>query len=115
MIASHDDRILGSSPCDVRPDPSRDHGRELPFPPDLYRIHQSPPAAEGSPFDVEPIEGRVVGAKPGQQIVLYAKSNIWWIQPIDAKPFTSIGPDSVWRNSTHPGNEYRMRRTSSGA
>jgi hypothetical protein len=38
MIASHDDRILGPPPCDVRPDPSRDHGRELPFPPALYRV-----------------------------------------------------------------------------
>ena len=27
------------------------------------------------------IEGRASGAKPGQQIVLYARSGIWWIQP----------------------------------
>ena len=65
-----------------------------------------PPAAEGSPFDVDTIEGRVLGAKPGEQIVLYAKSGVWWIQPDAAKPFTSIGPGSAWRNSTHPGTEY---------
>ena len=52
------------------------------------------------------IEGRANGAKPGQQIVLYARSGIWWIQPFATQPFTKIQPDSTWRNSTHLGTEY---------
>jgi hypothetical protein len=65
-----------------------------------------PSAAEGTPFKLESIEGRVLHGKPGQQIVLYAKSRIWWIQPFSNQPFTAIRPDSTWRNSTHPGTEY---------
>jgi hypothetical protein len=53
------------------------------------------------------IEGRVVGALPGQKIVLYAKGkNSWWVQPLADNPFTSIRPDSTWSNTTHPGTEY---------
>jgi hypothetical protein len=65
-----------------------------------------PAAGEGSPFKMELIEGRVTGGKPGQQIVLYSKSQVWWIQPLTSKPFTPIGPDSTWQNSVHPGTEY---------
>ena len=73
-----------------------------------------PPAAEGSPFDVDSIEGRVLGAKSGQQVVLYAKSDVWWIQPLSNKPFTSIGRDSTWHNDTHPGAEYAALLVDSG-
>ena len=52
------------------------------------------------------IEGRVTGAKPGRQIVLYAYSGIWWIQPFASQPYTNIQPDSTWRNSTHLGTQY---------
>lgn len=52
------------------------------------------------------IEGRVNGAKPGQQIVLYAHGGLWWVQPFANQPFTAIQPDSTWRNSTHLGTEY---------
>lgn len=65
-----------------------------------------PAAAEGSPFKIDSIEGRVTGAKPGQKIVLYAKSKVWWIQPLSVKPFTLIQADATWSNSTHPGTDY---------
>jgi len=65
-----------------------------------------PPAAEGNPFKFVPIEGKVSRAKPGQQIVLYAKSRVWWIQPLANQPFTAIRPDSTWQTSIHPGTEY---------
>jgi hypothetical protein len=65
-----------------------------------------PAAAEGDPQLLAPIEGRVIGGKRGQKIVLYAKSVSWWIQPLDTKPLTAIQPDATWRNSTHPGTEY---------
>lgn len=52
------------------------------------------------------IEGRVAGARPGQQIVLYARSGAWYVQPFTDQPFTEIQPDSTWRNLTHLGTEY---------
>jgi hypothetical protein len=70
------------------------------------QITQVPAADPGGPVQLDFIEGRANGAKPGQQIVLYARSNIWWIQPLANQPFTKIQPDSTWRNSTHLGTEY---------
>lgn len=65
-----------------------------------------PPAAEGGPDKLDIIEGRVTGASPGQQIVLYARSGTWWVQPLANETFTTIQPDSKWINSTHLGTEY---------
>ncbi len=61
---------------------------------------------EGGPARVERIEGRVTGGRSGQKIVLFAKSRVWWVQPLTQAPFTNIGPDSRWTNSTHLGTEY---------
>jgi hypothetical protein len=55
-----------------------------------------PPAAEGGRDRMGPIAGRVAGARPGQQIVLYARSGPWWVQPRVETPFTPIQPDSTW-------------------
>jgi hypothetical protein len=65
-----------------------------------------PPATEGGPDRLDIIQGRVIGARPGLQIVLYARSGAWWVQPLANEAFTSIGPDSKWTNSTHVGTEY---------
>jgi hypothetical protein len=65
-----------------------------------------PPAAEGGPDKLDIIEGRVVGAHPGQRVVLYARSGTWWVQPLVVEPFTTIQPDSKWTNTTHLGTEY---------
>lgn len=66
-----------------------------------------PRADFGGPDKLDTIEGRVTGAQPGQQIVLYAKSEeLWWIQPFSDSPYTSIQSDSKWSNQTHLGNEY---------
>jgi hypothetical protein len=69
-------------------------------------ITRVPPAGEGAPQAVEPIEGRVSGARPDQRIVLFARSGVWWVQPFALQPFTAIQPDSKWKNSTHPGSAY---------
>jgi hypothetical protein len=50
--------------------------------------------------------GRARATQPGQQIVLYAHSGAWWIQPFVDQPFTKINSDSSWRNSIHLGTEY---------
>jgi hypothetical protein len=65
-----------------------------------------PPAGEGSATRLEAIEGRVKGARPGEQIVLYARSGPWWAQPFRSRPYTQIQRDSTWKNQTHPGTAY---------
>jgi len=65
-----------------------------------------PPAREGGPATIDTIEGRVVGARSGEQLVLYARSGQWWVQPLSNQPFTRIQPDTKWSNTTHLGTEY---------
>ena len=65
-----------------------------------------PLVGEGGPDKLDTIEGRVVGARPGGQIVLYARWGTWWVQPLADQPFTRIQEDSTWRSSTHFGTEY---------
>ncbi|MEI9972725.1 MAG: glycoside hydrolase family 16 protein, partial [Ignavibacteriota bacterium] len=52
------------------------------------------------------IEGMVQGAKPGQQIVLYARSGKWWIQPLRDNPFTRLQRSGKFTNATHLGTDY---------
>jgi len=40
-----------------------------------------PPAAQGGRERVDTISGRVRNARPKQQIVIYALSGPWWVQP----------------------------------
>src|SRR5580704_5549686 len=66
-----------------------------------------PVADIGGPDKMNVIEGRATGVRPGQQIVLYARSEgRWWIQPFAREPFTKIQSDSNWKNETHLGMEY---------
>ena len=65
-----------------------------------------PPAAQGGRERVDTIAGRVSGARPGQQIVVYARSGPWWVQPWPDKAFIPIKADSTWSTSTHLGFEY---------
>jgi len=65
-----------------------------------------PPAGEGSPNQLDTIEGRVTGARPGQRVVLFARAGWWWVQPLAQRPFTAIQPNSGWKSSTHPGSAY---------
>lgn len=78
--------------------------RSVPAP--SVQITQVPVANAGGPGTLDYIAGRVSGARPGQQIVLYAHSEIWWIQPFANQQFTRIQPDSTWKNSTHLGTDY---------
>jgi hypothetical protein len=65
-----------------------------------------PAADRGGPDTLDVIEGRVTGARPGQRIVLFSKSGVWWVQPEARRPFTDIRPDATWSSSTHLGLEY---------
>lgn len=73
-----------------------------------------PLAGQGGPERLDTIEGQVVGAHPGQRIVLFARWGPWWVQPLADQPFTRIQPDSRWRNSTHLGTEYAALLVESG-
>jgi hypothetical protein len=92
------------SSCRVSPNPDRP----------LIEFSRVPPAGEGSDDTLEPIEGTVKGARPGDRIVLFSRSGKWWIQPFSAQPFTAIGADSTWKNSTHPGTVYAALLVDSG-
>jgi hypothetical protein len=65
-----------------------------------------PEAAAGGSERLAPISGRVTGSREGQQIVLFARSGVWWIQPLTVQPFTTVNDDSTWRNTIHLGTEY---------
>jgi hypothetical protein len=65
-----------------------------------------PPAAQGGRERVDTISGRVRNARPKQQIVIYAHSGQWWVQPWPDHPFISIKADSTWSTETHLGFEY---------
>jgi len=65
-----------------------------------------PVAGADNPEQLNAIKGRVIGARPGQQIVLYAGQTTWWVQPSADHPFTKIQADGKWSNSTHPGMQY---------
>jgi hypothetical protein len=65
-----------------------------------------PPAGDGTPEKLDVIAGRVNRARPGDRVVLFALSGVWWVQPQADHPFTTIQPDSRWTSSTHPGSAY---------
>lgn len=65
-----------------------------------------PPAAQGGRERVDTIAGRVRNARPGQQIVIYARSGPWWVQPWPDHALIPIRADSTWSTETHLGFEY---------
>jgi hypothetical protein len=65
-----------------------------------------PPAMQGGREKVDTISGHVTGARPGQKIVVYARSGPWWVQPWPTAPFIPIQSDSSWSTQTHMGFEY---------
>src|SRR5713101_7916650 len=65
-----------------------------------------PPAAQGGRERVDTLSGRLRNARPKQQIVIYAHSRQWWVQPWPEHPFIPIKADSTWSTETHLGFEY---------
>ena len=75
-----------------------------------------PAADQGSPFRTDTferdyktdiMEGRVTGARPGQRIVLYAKTDgRWGVCRQPGTPFTNIESDGRWKASVHLGIQY---------
>lgn len=54
------------------------------------------------------IAGRVEGVREPQQykIVVYSRTNMWYVQPTKEQPLTTINPDGSWKNWIHLGSEY---------
>ncbi|MGC1421125.1 MAG: glycoside hydrolase family 16 protein [Terracidiphilus sp.] len=71
-------------------------------------VTKIPVSSIGGPDQMDEIAGRAPNALPSQQIVLYAHSGAWWIQPFANQPYTRIQPDSTWKNFTHMGTEYAV-------
>jgi hypothetical protein len=86
---------------------------QAPVPPSI-EFTTLPPAAAGDGDVFVNIAGRVTGARPGQQIVVFARSGMWWVQPFAYNPFTAVQPDSNWKNSIHPGSAYAALLVDSG-
>jgi len=81
------------------------HSRQAPAGPAI-KFTRVPQAVPGNQDKLDIIQGKVTGAHPGQQIVLYVKTGNWSVQPLSNMSFTKINPDSTWINSTHVGSEY---------
>ena len=64
-----------------------------------------PPAAQGGRERVDTIAGRVTGARRDQQIVVYARSGPWWVQPWPDHPQLSIQHRGMLLGS----RSYRVR------
>ena len=83
------------------------HSQKLQPKPSI-EISRVPPALPGGPERMNDIEGKVVGGRPGEQIVLYARNGIWWVQPFWIQPLTAIQSDGTWKASTHLGSDYAV-------
>jgi signal transduction histidine kinase len=81
------------------------HSQDAKNQPDID-FSKVPPAAQGGRERVGTIAGRVTGARAGEQIVIYAKSGPWWVQPWPDQAFIPIHADSTWRTTTHLGYQY---------
>ena len=69
-------------------------------------ITRIPPADKAGPDTLDIIEGRARGARPGQRIVLFARGEVWWVQPESRQPYTEIDAQGNWKSATHLGTEY---------
>ena len=69
-------------------------------------ITHVPHSSTGGPFEQETIDGRATGAGPGQKVVIYARNQVWWVQPFRTQSDTTVRADGSWANATHLGTEY---------
>jgi hypothetical protein len=58
-------------------------------------------------YKTDIIEGRATGVRPGQRILLYAKTDgRWGVCRQSGQPFTNIEADGRWKASVHLGTQY---------
>ena len=78
---------------------------QQPTPPSIV-FTKIPHVSEGGADQLDSVEGRVIGAQPGQRVVLYARTDTWYVQPFVSQPYTVIQADSTFKRPTHLGREY---------
>lgn len=65
------------------------------------------PPKGGGPDIMETIAGTAGGVDLKQvRVVLFARTNTWYVQPYAASPYTPVGDDGKWETKTHLGDEY---------
>jgi hypothetical protein len=77
-----------------------------------------PPTYQESPYKTDIterdyktdlVEGRAIGARPGQRLVLYAKTDgRWGVCRQSGQPFANIEADGRWKASAHLGIQYAV-------
>ncbi|MFL6284976.1 MAG: hypothetical protein ACJ74Q_17675 [Pyrinomonadaceae bacterium] len=56
---------------------------------------------------MERIAGSVSGVDAGKsKVVIFAHTDVWYVQPYTADPDTQIGEGGHWENDTHLGRDY---------
>jgi hypothetical protein len=56
---------------------------------------------------METIAGKVSGVKIKEcKVVVFARTDTWYVQPFIGSPDTSINDDNTWRTDTHLGFQY---------
>jgi hypothetical protein len=62
---------------------------------------------EDGEYKSDTVEGRATGARPGQRIVMYARTDgRWGLCRQSGQPFTNIEADGRWKASVHLGTQY---------
>jgi hypothetical protein len=66
------------------------------------------PTKGQGPETEENIGGQVVGLTRPEtyKIVLYARTDRWYVQPYTSQPLTDVDKTGRWENSSHLGSEY---------
>ena len=71
-------------------------------------VTETPPYdPAGGPDTRSDIGGMVEGAGPDDRILIFARADVWYIQP-GADAVHVIGPDGRWRSWTHTGSSYAV-------
>lgn len=95
--------LIKSLPRNKSPDP-------VPPPPPLRaRLHFTHVPPNGSDLDpMECIAGLVTGTvNPDRfNVVLYTRTDQWYVQPFGDVPMTPVEPDGSWHNEVHLGASY---------
>ncbi len=77
-------------------------------PPNVMVTFSSIPTAGSGPNSKGEIKGSVSGLPSPQRYaaVIYARTDLWYVQPLVSAPFTEISVEGLWENSTHLGSRY---------
>jgi hypothetical protein len=74
-------------------------------------ITEIPPAAQGGSERMDRIAGRVDGVKPGQAVVLFSRSGVWYVQP-RKEPLTMIVVRAAsWEGEVEPRRAVPCRES----